>query len=130
MRIVNLKELCKMPNGTVFAEYTPDILCSGIMIMTGHDEKNNTFNGVLNVLPSWEEDSDDTNLKYTNWSTWDCSYADYKDSDLFTIFDINEIQMMINSLVFALSGCKTDIDMDNYYGGKYKIHENEIDEYI
>ena len=36
---------------------------------------------------------------------------------------------MINVLVFALSGCKTDIDMENYYGNGQKIPENEIDDY-
>lgn len=97
MKIVNKKEFKKLiderfEGGIVFAEYVPDIVSNQIMV-TDKDF------GATNVIPYHGEVFD-----------WDWSIEDYKEKDLFIIFDNNDILQMIQTLT---SGLK--IELKDYY---------------
>ena len=97
MKIVNKKEFKKLiderfEDGIVFAEYVPDIVSNQIMV-TDEDF------GATNVIPYHGEVFD-----------WDWSIEDYKEEDLFMIFDNNDVLQMIKTLT---SGLK--IELKDYY---------------
>ena len=90
MRIINAIEMRKMPAGTVFCEYIPDMITSNLMVV---DENDDYAFGATDVIP-WHTEVFD-------WD-WD-SVADYKDDDLFMIFDNNDILQMIQTLTKSLN---------------------------
>ena len=90
MRIINAIEMRKMPAGTVFCEYEPDIIKSGLMVV---DTNYDTAFGATDVIP-WHGEIFDW-----DWS----SSADYKDDDLFMVFDNNDILQMIKTLTQGLN---------------------------
>lgn len=93
MKIINAIEMRKMPRGTVFCEYTPDMILSQLMVVD--DGPNDTYGafGATNVIP-WHGEI---------WD-WDCSSsADYRDDDLFMVFDNNDILQMIQTLTKCLN---------------------------
>ena len=74
--------------GIVFAEYEPDILKSSLMVTDGDF-------GAREVVPHHGEVFD---------FDWDIN--DYRDGDLFAVFDNNDILQMIQTLT---SGIKVDL---------------------
>lgn len=79
---------------TAFAEYTPCMILSDVMIREYPDF------GATNVVPrsNWESDDEGT----TETFSWDWSITDYEDTDKFAVFDVPEILQMIRTLVRAL----------------------------
>lgn len=74
--------------GIVFAEYQPDILKSSLMVTDG-------YFGAREVVPRDGEVFD-----------FDWSIDEYRDGDLFAVFDNNDILQMIQTLT---SGIKVDL---------------------
>lgn len=73
------------PNGgIVFAEYTPDVLLSSVMVTDG------SF-GARDVIPHEGEVFD-----------FDWNIKEYKDSDLFVVFDNSDVLQMIQTLTSGL----------------------------
>ena len=57
MKVVTIEELKNMPDGTVFAEFTPNIYIGELMILDGRYPDKPGFNGVEYVYPQmdWNE---------------------------------------------------------------------------
>ena len=88
MRIINAIEMRKMPAGTVFCEYKPDILLSQLMVV----ESNYDYAfGARKVVP-WHGEV----------FSWDWNSCEYEDNELFMIFDNNDILQMIKTLTESL----------------------------
>lgn len=127
MRIVTRDELCKCPNGTVFAEYTPNTFIGDLHVMTGSNEIDN-WNGAISIMPFCVRNKNDKDDIYTSWMSSDDCTADYYKSQLFAVFNKREIKQMIDLLIFALSDCADgsfdeDVWIDDY-GATYS--DNEI----
>ena len=75
--------------GIVFAEYEPDVLKSELMVTDGDF-------GATQVIPYHGEIFD-----------FDWNINEYKDDDLFVVFDNNDILQMIKTLT---SGLKIDLE--------------------
>lgn len=95
MKILNKKEFEKLmyeypEGGIVFAEYVPDILKSAVMVTDG------AF-GAREVIPYQGEVFD-----------FDWNIGEYHKTDLFAIFDNNDVLQMIQTLT---SGLKIDLEI-------------------
>lgn len=115
MRIVNKQEMLDLPDGTVFALYTPEIIfMDDFSIKTGSYLRNGkpAWNGELMLSPYFKHDMQDPNKCYTNWSTVDNADVDYDDDQLFVVFSKSEIKQMIACLQWALNNCETEFNQD------------------
>lgn len=83
---IQMKTLIKeFPNGgIVFAEYKPDVLTSELMITDGDF-------GARQVIPHNGEIFD-----------FDWNINEYRDDDLFAVFDNNDVLQMIQTLTSGL----------------------------
>ena len=139
MRILSKKEMLKTPVGTVFALYEPDILYEGIRIKTScytikrsvddcDDEPH--WDSELFLMPACAHDKSDRNFCYTNWLCIDNVDDDYDDKQLFAVFSNTEVIQMINALQWALTGCKSYFDQDQWYSDddELPIDDNAIEE--
>lgn len=128
MKIVGIKELSKMPNGTVFSEIDPrmhkqygagDFDICGLNIMCGHDDKycpveSGRFNGVLHMLNyvSVRRNSDgtlslDSEFGYDDYAVTDTVDYDYDKDAQFVVYDNTDVIEIINVLSWALTGCES-----------------------
>ena len=98
MEVVNKKQMKALmeeypDGGIVFAEYTPSILTTGVMVTDGDF-------GATNVIP-YEGGVFD----------WDWNIDELRESDLLVVFDNNDVLQMIQTLVSGLqinlNGCVT-----------------------
>lgn len=94
MKILNKEQLIKLMDeypkgGIVFADYTPDVLLSPLMVTDGNF-------GAREVIPYQGEVFD-----------FDWNIAEYKDVDLFTVYDNNDVLQMVQTLV---SGLKIELE--------------------
>lgn len=95
MKILNKKEFEKLmyeypEGGIVFAEYEPDILTSDVMVTDGDF-------GAREIIPYQGEVFD-----------FDWNIGEYRETDLFTVFDNNDVLQMIQTLT---SGLKLDLEI-------------------
>lgn len=88
MKIINGLEMRKMPAGTVFVEYVPDIIKGQLMVV---DENYDYAFGATEVIP-WHGEVFD----------FDWNSLEYKETDLFMVFDNNDILQMIKTLTNSL----------------------------
>jgi len=86
MDIIKAKDFKNYPKGTIFAEYTPHVLASDIMI------KDDFCFGATTLVPIDGEVFD-----------FDWNLNEYKDDDLFIVFEEREIMMMIKTLLRGIS---------------------------
>lgn len=124
MYIVSRDELGKLPNGTVFMEYEPDILNGQIHILTGSDGTGH-WNGELSLTPFMDDFNhgiDRVNRLWSlaQWCTVDTATCDYDENQKFAVFNKTEIQQMINALIWAVSGCT------GYFNEDIWIDENGL----
>lgn len=109
MKVVTIEELKNMPDGTVFAEFTPNIYIEELMVLDGRYLDKPGFNGIEYVYPQmdWNEVKPDD-----KWDNDDPTKCDYPMSDSRTIIDT------------------TDYDLDDGYGDtKYFAVFSEIEVY-
>ena len=97
MKIMNANEFKKLmeeyaDGGIVFAEYSPDIIKSEIMVTDGDF-------GATCLVPYHGEVFD-----------FDWNIEEYQDKELFIIFDNNDILQMIQTLTIGLK-----IELKDYY---------------
>ena len=110
MDILTKAEFLHYPNGTVFAEWTPDVMTSQIKIKTGYyTDFYPHWNGELSLEPFVEQECGEIS---TNWCTVDNSDADYDKDQLFAVFNKSEVMQLINCLTWALTGCEGYFDQD------------------
>ena len=76
--------------GIVFVEYKPDILTSDVMVTDGDF-------GAREIIPYQGEVFD-----------FDWNIREYRETDLFTVFDNNDVLQMIQTLT---SGLKIDLEI-------------------
>ena len=89
MRVISQNQLRELmeeypDGGIVFAEYTPDILKTGLMVTDGDF-------GATDVIPYNGEVFD-----------WDWNIEEYRENDLFIILDNNDILQIIQTLTKGL----------------------------
>lgn len=126
MRILNLDQFCKEPNGTVYSIFNGGFAEGKIYVKTGYYEWNGkpTFNGVVCLTPSLEKEMYDeiysgepseTVSYYTECFSTDIAECDYNKDTLFAVFSKEEIRRMIDVLTWALCDgkCKLNSDDDN-----------------
>lgn len=135
MRIVNLEELSKMPNGTVFSKINDpsfykgvegDMDIDGLNIMCGHDDKwcpieSGKFNGVLHMLnyvPLYRDSHNKVKIEsdfifgdntVADYAITDTAKHDYDKNDMFVIYDKTDVIEIINVLQWALTGCESEL---------------------
>lgn len=106
MKIINRGQLLEAPSGTVYARYIPDMVDGELCIKVGN-------NCNLDLIPTHESGLKEDSYRETNWATDDLNIiADYNSSDLFAVFNSTEVKKMIDCLVWALTGCESDFNMD------------------
>jgi hypothetical protein len=123
MRIVNLEELSKLPNGTVFSEVTcpyfykgggGDMTIDGLNIMCGHSD-DGYFNGVMHFLNyvtiNREKPNNEAYLEcdIPSYIVCDTAKCDYEPETVFVVYDETDVIEMINVLQWALTGCKSEL---------------------
>lgn len=129
MKILNKEEMKKMPNGTVFMLYQPEILDGEIHIITGKIDDNFGYNGELLLTPFFDYISNDKE-RITNWCTTDNTLNDYDDNTLFAVFSQLEIIAMIKCLQSAIDPSVDLSDlMDIYFKGDEIIEEKDLSKY-
>ena len=97
MKIINKNEFKKLieeypDGGIVFAEYIPDMITSEIMVTDGDF-------GATCIIPDHGKVFD-----------FDWNIGEYREKDLFIIFDNNDILQMIKTLTASLK-----IELKDYY---------------
>ena len=118
MKLVNFEDLCRRPAGTIFAPYEPCIFKEGLAIKTDTGEDmppsypwcRHTFLGVMPLEPDFEIGTEFTLYKVgdqlpASFEIYDGSNADYNDDDIFLVFEEDDVDRLINALVWAKNGC-------------------------
>lgn len=129
MKIVNLEELSRMPNGTVYSEIDPrchrrggsgDFDICGLDVMCGHSDyspvSDGFFNGVLHMLNYVSVRRNlngelylDSNHSYDEYDITDTAKCDYDKDAMFVVYDKTDVIEIINVLQWALTDCKSDL---------------------
>lgn len=130
MEIVNLEELSRMPNGTVFSKINDPLFYKGIIgdmgidglnIMCGHDDKwfpveSGTFNGILHMLnyvSLYKDSNDNIDIKgdytFNEFAVTDTAKHDYDKNIMFVVYDKTDVIEIINVLQWALTGCESKL---------------------
>ena len=132
MRVLTKEELKNEPNGTVYIPFEPRTFTGDIYIITGKDDRyfdNGEWNGELPLLPHVIED--DTNTYMTQWCITDNTWWELYDNTKYAVFSQNEIRKMIDCLQWALTGCKTYFNQDEWWSENcdYPLPDDAVDEY-
>lgn len=115
MKIVDFKTFNRMPAGTIFAPYTPCVLEERLAIKVDYGWEmvcppygNWMFNGVMPLEP-WNLDSvfDEESVRAT-FEIYDGDTNDYIGYDQFLIFEEEDIDRLIQVLLWAKGGCKDE----------------------
>lgn len=98
MKVLNKRQVEKLmkeypDGGIVLANYTPKVLLGDVMVTDGNF-------GATDVVPYECEVFD-----------WDWNIAEHRDTDLFMVFDNNDVLQMIQTLVRGLK-----IDLGEWSG--------------
>ena len=115
---MNKEQFARTPKGTVFCQYTPDILDENLYVKANYSESDGHpyFNCVIPLCPFFSRDSDDiydgydgepseTTPYLTDCFSTDGALWDYNDDQLFAVFSNDEVRRMIDVLTYALCGC-------------------------
>lgn len=118
MIIVSRNELCQYPVGTVYMKYEPDITDGNIHIKTDSE-----WNSELTFIPFWEENGLKKSERYCKWITTDTTMCDYDEKQQFIVYSKTEVQQMINALIWAIGGCESYFNQDDWFCGDLVIPE-------
>lgn len=119
MKVVSYAEMVDLPVGSVFCKYEPCYLDKNFMIKTGQTDINRfngekVFSGVMYLEP-WAVNMDDMPFGKGTFTT-EMTIVDTRSFDigekgnLFAVLEDYEIIGMIRALIWALKGCKQNID--------------------
>ena len=129
MRLLTKEELKNEPNGTVYVSFRPQVFTGEIHIITGKENNKGEWNGELPLLPFLiEEDEYDY---MTQWATVDNTWWELDDNTKYAVFSKDEIRKMIDCLQWALTGCKTYFN-ENEWWSEYinrPLSDEEAEEY-
>jgi hypothetical protein len=121
MRLVGFDEFCRMPAGTIFAPYEPLVTkeCLAVKTDTGEDMPEDypycrhSFLGVMPLEP-WLDDKCELwkigDSAPASFEIYDGSSSDYMDDELFLVLDSDDVDRMINVLMWAKNGCEGPCD--------------------
>lgn len=128
MRVLSKEELKNEPNGTVYIPFTPQIFTGEIHIITGKNDKGE-WNGELPFLPFLLEEDVDSYL--TQWCTVDNTWWELDDNKKYAVFSQNEIRKMIDCLQWALTGCKSYFNQDEWWGEhcNFPLSDEDVEDY-
>lgn len=125
MILVGFEEFCRMPAGTIFAPYTPCVLEEELSIKVDPGQEmpkhypyyRHTFNGVMPLSPWFDDDCRLFNIgdrSEASFEIYDGDNNDYRDYEMFLVFEESDIDRMINALIWAKNGCKGACDCNKY----------------
>lgn len=116
MKIVDYETFIRMPSGTIFAPYKPNVLLDHPEIKVDHgseytdaDGKTRwSFNGTCVLMPhpteySWDDDHCETEFFY-----YDGDSNDAKSFEQFLIYEKEDIENLMKVLKWAMEGCDFD----------------------
>ena len=132
MRVLTKEELKSEPNGTLYTSFTPQIFTGELHIITGKDDKyydNGEWNGELPLLPFLIEEYENGYL--TQWSTVDNTWWELDGNLKYAVFSKNEIRKMIDCLQWALTGCESYFNQDEWWSENRDcpLTDDEAEEY-
>ena len=112
MKLVDYETFIRMPSGTIFAPYT---LCGleeelSIKVDTGREiNGEHWFNGVMPLTPWFDEYTllyGVGDEKEAEFDVYDGDNNDYRDYQMFLVFDEKDTDKLIEVLKWAKNGCK------------------------
>ena len=113
MRLLTKNELKNEPNGTVYIPFAPEVFMGEINIITGKDGDNEGWNGELPILPMTIKESE---VNYaTQWCTTDNAWEELDNNTKYAVFSKNEVLKIIQCLQWALTGCKSYFNEDEWW---------------
>lgn len=120
MKIVDFENFVRLPAGTIFAPYTPCVLEDRLAIKVDEgrdwDESegyfdSHSFNGVMSLEP-WLGDYSclfrPGDQEPASFENYDGDNNDYRDYELFLIFEEEDVDRLIRVLEWAKGGCVGD----------------------
>ena len=119
MKIVNFENFVRLPAGTIFAPYKPCVLEDRLAIKVdeGRDYDPNVylyphaFNGVMQLEP-WMGDYSclfrPGDQEPASFEIYDGDNNDYRDYEMFLIFEEEDVDRLIRVLEWAKGGCAGD----------------------
>ena len=119
MTIISRDELKEYPIGTVFMLYEPEVIDNEVHIKTD----GQGFSEMSLTPCEWNYNYTDKNSMFVNWATTDATIGDYDKDQKFVVFSKTEVQHMINILMWALSGCESNLDEDLWICEDTLLHE-------
>lgn len=128
MRILSKEELKREPNGTVYAPFIPSMFVGEVHIIPCKDS-NGEWNGELPLLPFLIEES--KNRYLTQWATVDNTWWELDDDKKYAVFSQNEIRKMIDCLQWALTGCRSYFNEDEWWSetSHRPLSDDEAEDY-
>lgn len=126
MKIVNYDDFVRMPAGTIFAPFTPNIFTEefGIKVDTGEEHdipfcgKRWCFNGVMPLRPWLGDFSNYIGSLYlgfqedASFEIYDGDHNDYDKDGMFAILEEQDVKRLIKVLEWALKGCEGEVEED------------------
>lgn len=118
MKIVDFETFVRMPAGTIFAPYKPCVLEEGLAIKVDEGsgvkpswyQYSHSFNGVMSLEP-WLGDSclfEPGDQEPATFEIYDGDNNDYRDYEMFLIFEEEDVNRLIRVLEWAKGGCVGD----------------------
>ena len=113
MHLVDFETFNRLPAGTIFAPYTPSVLKEELAIKVDHGKEFKDygwlFNGVMPLEPcNLDCVFDEEPIKAT-FEIYDGATTDYRDYEQFLIFDVCDIDRLIQVLQWTKHGCPDDL---------------------
>lgn len=118
MKIVDFETFVRMPAGTIFAPYNPCVLEDNLAIKVdeGRDSygsdnyESHWFNGVMSLEPWLGESCLFTpgDQEPASFEIYDGDNNDYRDYEMFLIFEKEDVDRLIRVLEWAKGGCIGD----------------------
>ena len=120
MKIVNYEEFVRMPAGTIFAPYEPNVFTEEFAVKTDTGEERDIpycgkrwcFTGVMPLHPWLGEYSFFNYIgaqEDASFEIYDGDQNDYDMDGMFAILEEQDIQKLITVLVWAMGGCEGEI---------------------
>ena len=107
MLIVKREDFIKMPAGTIFAPYIPNVFAEGFEIKVdgGNGER---YCGTMPLEP-WIDDVVMTEGQYdVDYEIYDGDQNDIADYELIAVLEEKDVHALIAKLMWALNGCKDE----------------------
>lgn len=131
MKLLTKEELKNKPNGTLYIPFPPKSFTGELHMITGKKRVKGEWNGELPVFPFLMEEDEDTYM--TTWRTTDNTWWELDGGkQKYAVLSKNEIRKMIDCLEWALTGCKSHFNQDEWWSDNfnYPLTDEQAEEYI